>query len=60
MDPDRSIAWTSEPLGIDGVVVHDVRDTILGEGEWDPPGGWLGFFLRVADGRPIDRFPGTP
>ena len=39
MEPDRSILWKTEPLGIDGVVVHEPRPPVVrGEGEWDPPG----------------------
>jgi hypothetical protein len=53
MEPDRSILWKSEPLGIDGVVVHEPGPTVVrGEGEWDPPGGWRPFAVFAADGRP--------
>lgn len=52
MEPDRSIAWISEPLGIDGVVVDEIGPTIRGEGEWDPPGGWRPFAVFATDGRP--------
>jgi len=52
MEPDRSISWTSEPLGIDGVVVDQRGPTIRGEGEWDPPGGWRPFAVMAADGNP--------
>jgi hypothetical protein len=51
MEVDRSILWTSAPLGIDGVVVHEAGpDVIRGEGEWDPPGGWQPFTVMAADG----------
>jgi hypothetical protein len=51
MEPDRSVSWKSVHLGIDGVVVRDVgTDTIRGDGEWDPPGGWKPFEISVADG----------
>lgn len=53
MEPDRSILWKSEPLGIDGVVVHEPGPTVIrGEGEWDPPGGWRPFAVFADDGRP--------
>ena len=53
MEPDRSILWASEPLGIDGVVVGEPGPTVVrGEGEWDPPGGWRPFAVFAADGRP--------
>lgn len=52
--PDRSLAWTSEVLGIDGVVVHAAdADVIEGAGEWDPPGGWRSFRLSTATGELI-------
>ncbi len=51
MEPDRSIRWTSDFLGIDGVIVHDGSLSIIcGEGEWDPPGGWKPFAVSAADG----------
>ena len=52
MEPDRSILWKSEYLGIDGVIVHEPGPTVVrGEGQWDPPGGWRPFALSVADGK---------
>lgn len=54
LEPDRSILWTSETLGLDGVVVQDPGPTVVrGEGEWDPPGGWRPFALLAADGRRV-------
>ena len=51
MQPDRTILWKSDLLGVDGVVVHDPGFPIIrGEGEWDPPGGWKPFGVRAADG----------
>jgi hypothetical protein len=53
LEPDRSILWQSECLGIDGVVVHEPGPKIVrGEGEWNPPGGWRPFAILAADGRP--------
>lgn len=47
-------AWVSDSLGIDGVIVDDVRDGIIvGQGEWDPPGGWKPFRLTLATGEPV-------
>lgn len=55
MEPDRSIRWRSEPVGIDGVVVHEAGPTVVcGEGEWDPPGGWKPFVISAVDGSPVD------
>lgn len=52
LQPDRTVLWISEPLGIDGVIVHEVSgDRILGEGEWDPPGGWKPFAISINDGK---------
>lgn len=54
--PDRSLAWTSEVLGIDGVVVHSAdAEAIEGVGEWDPPGGWRPFRISTATGMPVDN-----
>lgn len=51
---DGTIAWQSEPLGIDGVVVHEVQDGIVwGDGEWDPPGGWRPFRVYLDSGLPV-------
>ena len=48
---DGTIAWTSEPVGIDGVTFSTVdADFVDGDGEWDPPGGWKPFRLRLTDG----------
>ncbi len=47
-----SIKWTSDVLGIDGVIVHDVTHGIIsGEGEWDPPGGWQPFAIMLDSGQ---------
>jgi hypothetical protein len=49
----REQSWESASLGIDGVVVDDVRGgIIIGQGEWDPPGGWKPFRLTLATGEP--------
>jgi hypothetical protein len=50
--PDGSVAWRSDVLGLDGVLVHDLADdTIHGRGEWDPPGGWRDFTISRITGR---------
>lgn len=52
IDRHGELLWTSPPLGVDGVVVSEVKNGhILGEGEWDPPGGWRPFRLELASGR---------
>lgn len=53
-DRSGSMLWCSDDLGIDGVIVSDVVDgTITGAGEWDPPGGWRPFVLRLSTGAPV-------
>ena len=51
LDTAGRILWVSDELGIDGVAVNRVEgDTIHGEGEWDPPGGWRPFGLDLRTG----------
>jgi uncharacterized protein (TIGR02996 family) len=48
---DGALLWSSGPLGLDGVVVNSVEGGVVeGEGEWDPPGGWRPFRLRLDTG----------
>ena len=55
MEPDRSIRWRSDVLGIDGVVVGEAGPRLIrGEGEWDPPGGWEPFTLLAENGAPAE------
>jgi len=50
-NPDGTCKWSSPDLGLDGVIIHEIGpDTIRGEGEWDPPGGWKAFQIRCATG----------
>lgn len=52
--PDGSVVWKSELLGVDGVIVHEVKDGIIdGDGEWDPPGGWEPFRICLDSGYPV-------
>jgi hypothetical protein len=51
---DGIVKWSSRELGIDGVVVSRVWDAIIdGEGQWDPPGGWKPFRIRLDTGSRI-------
>ena len=51
IEPDRSVLWTTEALGVDGVIVHDAEPPVIrGAGEWDPPGGWRPFFVDSETG----------
>jgi hypothetical protein len=53
-NPNGTPKWSSPTLGIDGVVVHHIeQDVIYGEGEWDPPGGWEPFQVRIASGKVV-------
>lgn len=52
IEPSGRVLWTSDVLGIDGVLVNDAGPPIIrGEGEWDPPGGWAPFELLADSGR---------
>lgn len=54
LEPDGTVLWKSERLGIDGVVVTDLNNaTIKGEGEWDPPEGWKPFTIEAKNGQRI-------
>jgi hypothetical protein len=47
----RERVWQTASLGIDGVVVNEVRNGIItGQGEWDSPGEWKAFRLTLATG----------
>ncbi|MEM6995165.1 MAG: hypothetical protein AAF721_31930 [Myxococcota bacterium] len=49
------LVWKSEPVGLDGVLVHDAGPPIIrGEGEWDPPGGWRPFALAADTGTLVE------
>jgi hypothetical protein len=55
---EGALKWTSDVLAIDGVVVSDVTDGIVfGEGEWDPPGGWQPFRIRLDSGQAYANGP---
>lgn len=46
--------WESKEIAVDGVIISNVDDdTITGDGEWDPPGGWRPFALNLATGQPL-------
>ena len=54
ISPDGKVLWCASSLGLDGVEVTSVEDgTIQGQGEWDPPGGWKPFALRLDSGELI-------
>ena len=52
VDTAGLLQWTSECLGIDGVMVDEItEDFITGQGEWNPPGGWKPFEVNVQTGK---------
>jgi hypothetical protein len=54
LNREGSLQWTTQPLGIDGVVVNSVENGIVeGEGEWDPPGGWKTYRVHLVSGLPV-------
>jgi len=51
---DGALAWQSDALGLDGVVIREIANGIVsGEGEWDPPGGWKPFQVRLNSGHTV-------
>ena len=55
IDKFSIIVWKNNNLGIDGVIINDfVDNTILGSGEWNPPGGWRDFTLDRQTGNLIE------
>jgi hypothetical protein len=54
IDPTGRIAWKTEELGLDGVIVDSIEGAFInGRGEWDPPGGWRPFQVRMDTGEKI-------
>lgn len=54
MDITAGILWKSRECAIDGVIITLIENhTVLGIGEWDPPGGWEPFKLDLKTGIPI-------
>lgn len=46
--------WKSELLGIDGVIVQDIKPPLIWvDGEWDPPGGWEQVTLNLSNGKNV-------
>jgi hypothetical protein len=52
INPDGTLRWISNDIGIDGVRIDRIEDDIIhGEGEWDPPGGWKPFRVELDTGK---------
>lgn len=55
-EADGSLAWRSDVLGIDGVVVDQVAEGVIsGQGEWDPPGDWRPFRVSLSTGQHLQQ-----
>ena len=51
LDPRGRVIWTNDQLAIDGVQLDAIEDGLIhGSGEWDPPGGWRPFRIRLDTG----------
>lgn len=51
IDRTGAKVWESTRIAVDGVVISNVdEDTITGDGEWDPPGGWRPFAISLSTG----------
>ena len=54
LSPRGEVMWRAPKLGIDGVVVNGVEEGLVsGEGEFDPPGGWRPFVVRLDSGKSV-------
>jgi hypothetical protein len=54
ISPEGDVVWKSRDIGLDGVVVDSIENGLIhGRGEWDPPGGWEPFVLRLDSGELI-------
>lgn len=54
IDITAGILWKSDRCAIDGVIITSIENgTVLGQGEWDPPGGWVSFKLDLQTGTAI-------
>lgn len=54
IDSNGALRWKNNGLGLDGIEVEAISETVIrGRGEWDPPGGWKPFEVALEDGRPI-------
>lgn len=51
IDGDGRVRWRNNNLGLDGIQLNSVSgNTIVGTGEWDPPGGWKPFMISATTG----------
>jgi hypothetical protein len=61
VDRRGAAAWARDDLAIDGVLVSAVEDgVVIGDGEWNPPGDWRSFRVRLSSGERVDVAPEEP
>jgi hypothetical protein len=54
LNPDGTLMWRRENCAVDGIIINNVdADTIAASAEWDPPGDWRPFKLRLSTGEPL-------
>lgn len=54
LSPQGEVMWRASELGVDGVIVTGVEeDLVSGEGEFDPPGRWRPFVVRLDSGKSV-------
>jgi hypothetical protein len=56
ISPEGTTRWKTSGLGVDGVIINIVQSGVVhGEGEWDPPGGWRPFTIRLDTGEILSQ-----
>lgn len=51
-----SIKWHNNNIGLDGIIITEIKDgKIYGSEQIDPPGGWKDFVLDFDTGKQIER-----
>jgi hypothetical protein len=56
-DERMGVVWSRDDLAVDGVLIGAVdveQDVLIGSAEWDPPGGWRPFRLRLGTGELLE------
>ena len=56
IDQKGAVVWKNADLAIDGVEIDAIESGVIcGRGEWDPPGDWRPFRVRLDTGDVIAR-----
>lgn len=51
---EGALEWQSDVLGVSRLEITEIADGfIFGQGEWDPPGGWKPFQVRLNSGHTV-------